>query len=328
VQLPISSGACHAAFHRRWGHLQDADVRALAWLLDSPDLLDPHAPQWEAKIATLADAAGPDAATWLEELDRDPAPLRAYLALRPFTRLGRYAEKLLAYYFLHQGVLVANGLQVRASKNDTIGEFDFLLRRGAELVHWEFAIKLYLLETSGSGAEADYFVGPNLADTLGLKMRKILGRQLELAQHPAAQSYLPQPVASSCALVKGWLFYHEDDVTSAQPSGVLPAHCRGFWCTLSEFGALAAERFMILPRLSWLAPMRAPVHDTVEHAALSKSLAAYFESNTMPVLIGMMQVSGEHAIEQARGFIVPDNWRSRAVERIRDMRRTAAIIRD
>ncbi len=29
-----------AAFHRRWGHLRRARVRALAWLLDSPDLLD------------------------------------------------------------------------------------------------------------------------------------------------------------------------------------------------------------------------------------------------------------------------------------------------
>ena len=29
------------SFHRKWGHLARPHVRALAWLLDSPDLLDP-----------------------------------------------------------------------------------------------------------------------------------------------------------------------------------------------------------------------------------------------------------------------------------------------
>ncbi|WP_308621444.1 hypothetical protein [Massilia sp. Se16.2.3] len=34
-------------FHRRWSHLRRARVRALAWLLDSPDLLDADAPHWQ-----------------------------------------------------------------------------------------------------------------------------------------------------------------------------------------------------------------------------------------------------------------------------------------
>ena len=40
-------------FERRWGHLRRARVRALAWLLDAPDLLDIHDPHWEGRIATL-----------------------------------------------------------------------------------------------------------------------------------------------------------------------------------------------------------------------------------------------------------------------------------
>ena len=33
-----------AGFERRWGHLRRPHVRALAWLLDAPDLLDPALP--------------------------------------------------------------------------------------------------------------------------------------------------------------------------------------------------------------------------------------------------------------------------------------------
>ena len=218
-------------FARRWNHLNDPLVRDLAWLLDSPDLLDPAARQWQGKIATLADHMSPALRDWLAELDRAPGAVHAYLNLETFTRLGRYAEKLLAFYFQHRGILFAHALQVRAGRNDTVGEFDFLLRQGDALLHWEFATKLYLLETGGIGHEADYFVGPNLADTLGAKMRKILDRQLLLAQHPAAQIHLPQAVAAAQALIKGWLFYHGQEPVRPEPLGLSVGHFRGFWMT-------------------------------------------------------------------------------------------------
>lgn len=308
-----------ARFHRRWQHLRDPDVRALAWLLDAPGLLDPAAPQWQGRIASLGPDAADNAAAWLAQLDRDPSHLRSWLAVQPFTRLGRYAEKLLAYYFAHQGTLVANGVQVRAGKNETIGEFDFLLREGEALVHWEFAIKLYLLEAGGAGAEADYFIGPNLADTLGQKMRKIFGRQLSLAEHPAAQEHLPQPIARAQALVKGWLFYHDDETLSPHPADVASGHCRGFWCTVSELERIDAERYMILPRLRWLAPARAQPDETIDRATLFEMLRAHFRQDSMPVLVALLRMEGEVAIERERGFIVPDDWSSRAGERVRRM---------
>lgn len=315
-----SSDNFQARFHRRWHHLHDPDVRALAWLLDAPGLLDPAAPQWRGRIASLGPQAADDAAAWLARLDRDPAPLRSWLAVQPFTRLGRYAEKLLAYYFQHQGTLVANGLQIRAGKNETIGEFDFLLREGDALVHVEFATKLYLLEAGGTGAEADYFVGPNLADTLGRKMRKIFERQLALAAHPAAQAYLPQPVARAQALVKGWLFYHRDEALSPHPADVVSGHCRGFWCALSELDRIDADRYMILPRLRWLAPARARLEDTIDRAALAEIVGGHFLRDSMPVLVALMGTDGDVAVECDRGFIVPDDWKSRAGERVRRMR--------
>lgn len=311
---------CQTRFHRRWGHLQDAHVRALAWLLDAPDLLDPDAAQWGGRIATL-DIDFNAAGAWLAALDHDPAPLYAYMSLASVSRLGRYAERLMAFYFQASGSLVAHGLQVRAAANDTVGEFDFLLRDGAALIHYEFATKFYLFDARSTPQAAEYFVGPNLADTLDAKMEKILNRQLALGQHRAAQACLPQPVARAQALVKGWLFYHHDPVTAQMSPGVSAAHCRGFWCSLAEFGerrygsATAGEGFLVLPRLAWLAPARCDARDMLDHDTMLQHLQAHFAEQTMPLMLAVMSGEGRQALEVARGFIVPDDWRERAHER-------------
>jgi hypothetical protein len=304
-------------FEQRWGHLNDIHVRSLAWLLDAPDLLDPQAPQWQGKIASLRGSLPHDINDWLQALDNDPAPLHRHLNVQVFTRLGRYAEKLLAYYFEACGILAAHGVQVRAGKNSTIGEFDFLLRDGDALLHWEFATKFYLLESSGAGEDADYFVGPNLADTLGAKMHKILERQLMLSQHPAAQVHLPLPVKQAQALVKGWLFYHQDDRADAAICGISADHCRGFWCALTETEQMTAERYAVLPRLHWLAPARLDLSQTMDKQALQEMLATHFVHDTMPVLVVLLDVRGGVALESSRGFIVPDDWRTRAGQRIK-----------
>lgn len=316
---PLTEGlptTCQQRFHLRWGHLRDPHVRALAWLLDSPDLLDPAAPQWSGQVASLMVPLPPATVAWLAALDDAPQALHDYLAIQPFTRLGRYAERLMAFYFTAQGILRAHGVQVRSAANETIGEFDFLLQQGAELLHWEFAIKLYLLEPTGAGQAADYFVGPNLADTLGNKMHKIFSRQLMLSQHPAAQSSLPQPVARAQALLKGWLFYHRHADEAFAAPGIAAGHCRGFWCELAEVGALDVQRALILPRLSWLAPARVAPQETLDRDALRDALAEHFAHDSMPLLVALLQDDGDAAIEIARGFIVPDDWRARAEHRM------------
>ncbi|NMM26243.1 MAG: DUF1853 family protein [Glaciimonas sp.] len=326
LNKPALPPTCQTDFHRRWGHLRDPHVRALAWLLTAPNLLDTQAEQWRGMIASLDGAMDQATFNWLAALDAAPTELHAFLDIRPSTRLGHYAEELLAFYFRRQGILFAHGLQVRASKGDTVGEFDFLLwhKTGpasayeSALLHWEFATKFYLLESSAAGAgskiTADYFVGPNLADTLGAKMRKILDRQLMLGQHPAAQIHLPQPVASDQALIKGWLFYHGDDALLPPAIGLSPAHCRGFWCSLTEFEAMPAERLAILPRLSWLAPARVSPFAALDKPQLQDALAAQFSHTTMPVLVALLQQHGDQncLLETSRGFIVPDDWRSKA----------------
>ncbi|MDB5748735.1 MAG: hypothetical protein JWP72_3583 [Massilia sp.] len=312
------------AFHRRWGHLRRARVRALAWLLDSPDLLDAAAPHWHGRIASI-EPITPEVERWLADLDHDPAPLDAALGPRVYTRLGLYAEKLMAFYYQQQGRLVAHGLQIRASRNDTVGEFDFLLDAGPDFVeHIEFATKFYLLQGGDPQFDTPQFdtlVGPNLADSLGAKMRKIFERQLELGTHPAAQVLLPRPVAAARALVKGWLFYPAGSWPAM--SGITAGHCRGFWCALAELDTLGADAFLILPKLQWLAPFRAAQATwLLNRAQLHAELEAQFETSPSPVLVAVVRVTPGLVEEVERGFIVPNDWRERAqAKRSADMGR-------
>jgi hypothetical protein len=290
-------------FERRWGHLRRARVRALAWLLDAPDLLDIHDPHWEGRIATVGPMT-PETESWLVGLDRDPSRLDA---------------ALMAFYFAEQGRLVAHGVQVRAGRDATIGEFDFLLDAGPDGVeHIEFATKFYLLQDEVHGdiaASFDSFVGPNLADSLGRKMRKVFDRQLQLGSHPAAQEFLPRPVVSAKALVKGWLFYPAGSYFAMD--GISAGHCRGFWCALSELGDMDADRFLILPRLQWLPPFRASSATwMLDRAQLMAELASHFETSGTPVLVASVRDDRSNGlgaiVETERRFIVPDDWRERA----------------
>jgi hypothetical protein len=301
-------GGYQALFESRWPHLTHPHVRALAWLLDAPDLLDPDAPHWHGRIASLG-AMPPATADWLAALERDPSPLQAALGDKHYSRLGLYAEKLLAFYFAEHGQLYAHGLQVRAGRTDTIGEFDFLLREGDQLVHIEFATKFYLLDN------ADGFnglIGPNLADTLGVKMRKIFDKQLSLSQHPAAQALVPQPIVRAQALVKGWLFYPG----SVPPMpGISQQHCHGFWMTQAQAAASLTEGdYAIMPRLQWLAPLKLAAGEGLSRAALLEAL----REQTAPVMIAALEKNGEWLVEQSRGFVVPDGWREQAAQRRQD----------
>lgn len=321
--MDADASAYQQRFHLRWEGLRDPHVRALAWLLDAPDLLDPNAPRWQGKIARLPEGASDEVRDWLMTLNAEPDSLLAKLDLNPFLRLGRYAEKLLAAYFAHRKQLVAHGLQVRAGKEETVGEFDFLLSDGLSLLHWEFATKFYLLCSSDPAwarvQTADYFVGPNLADTLGAKMRKILDRQLSLGQHPAAQALLPQPIDQAQALLRGWLFYRRGEEIPVQALGITENHCRGWWCTLAELETHLSEVCVILPRLAWLAPAQMEDAAVSSRAKLQTQLETQFQKDAMPVMVASLRRSGDVWLETDRGFIVPDDWQGRADMKLRGL---------
>lgn len=309
MQLKAASFQKH--FHERWSHLNDAHVRALAWLLDSPDLLDPFSPHWEGKIATL----GPldqEVQNWLIKLDAEPEALHAHLQSHTHTRLGHYAEKLLTFYFIYQGKLLFSNLQIRTEKKHTIGEFDFLLRQEDHIVHWEFASKFYLLECANRAADVDNFVGPNLADSLGAKIHKILNQQLLLSKHPSVQNFVSQPITQAKALIKGWLFYPKFMSFRGDLLGLSPHHCKGFWCSFSELEITEDVYYIVLSKLNWLAPLKTSLQRCLNGEEIQKKMEAYFATDTRPVLIALMVKNGEHAVEVDRGFIVPEDWKAAA----------------
>ncbi len=341
-KVPPEQGEFQRQFHQRWSVLRDPHVRALAWLLDAPDLLDAKAICWEVHVVQL-ERVDEALTSWLLQLDAAPQALHSAVNKQASTRLGRYAEKLLSFYLQHTNRLVAHNVQIHTAWNQTVGEFDFLLRDAVDsekILHWEFATKFYLLAFTDKGASTeamDAFVGPNLADSLAAKLQKIMKQQLMLSSHPAAQGLLWKVYAAQ-ALVKGWVFYPDAVFSSgaapATISGISVNHCRGFWRSLSDLMAQSEQpdsdhedhdvpsvHYVIMSRLSWLAPLRCERQQTLSLLELCEALAQHFSTHSEPVLIAVCTEEpltnandSQEAImlERQRGFIVPDDWWGRA----------------
>ncbi|WP_323120744.1 DUF1853 family protein [Burkholderia alba] len=309
-----------AAASEVWRTLCDPAVRDLGWLLSSADLLagSPGAPlarPW---------AASAEAAEWLAELDRRPEPLRRMLAHANPTRLGRYAEYLLRYFATHAPALrlVAANLPLR-SQGRTLGECDFLIEtEQGERLHWELAVKCYLCAATSGAAVLGDFVGPTLVDRFDLKRIRLVEHQLRLTEREAFASLgHPGPWVAQM-FVKGWLFYVTGDgVAIDDPPELNATHPRGFWVTHTAWPAMAdaqaaGTRWIVLPRLAWLAPRR-----VAEEAAASGpfaplsagELAERVKGHPGPSLVAALTRQADGAwLETSRGFIVPDLWPERA----------------
>lgn len=264
---------------------EDAAVRDLAWLLFAPDLL--RASHAGAELANpFESAAERDATlTWLDALDRDPAPLHAQSRNPKLTRLGFYAESLLEYFLTHgpAAELVAANVPLRRQRR-TIGECDFLLQtaRGARL-HWELAVKFYLHIGDGSSGPtrlSDY-VGPNLQDRFDLKHARLLTHQLALSSRAEFASLGFEGPWQAQLYIKGRLFYHSGDVTPAPEVG--EAHLRGWWSTASEWrAARAAEQ--AAPGRDGRAPHAAALEPASDAAGLALARAGAGGTSGIPVV--------------------------------------------
>jgi len=295
--------------------LRDAAVRDIAWLLFSPHLLRAQPPH--GVLATpfeLPDEAAA-ALDWLDAQDADPADLHRHIAAARITRLGRYAECLLAWFLKHGPAarLIAANVPLRRA-GVTLGECDFLVEtsKGRRL-HWELAVKCYLHAGEGRGELADY-VGPNLQDRFDLKLAHLLGHQLPLSAREEFASLGHRGPWDTQMFVKGWLFYRHG-TSERDPAAIDPAHARGWWATRAEWPSFAhdyADAWVLLPRLEWLAPRlhdAAPVSNFVSVDALAQQVAHH----TGPTMVAaFVQNADGRWAERSRGFIVPDDWPERA----------------
>lgn len=304
-------------FHQEWSHLKDPHVRSLAWLLFSPDLLEEHSPVWHHHIKSFhfSSEKKESIKQWLIQLDDSSIALHEAVAVHQFLRLGHYAENLLAFYFKHEGLLYAHGLQVHDEKLGTVGEFDFLLFDKDGLSHLEFATKFYLFHSSKkehSQPTALNFLGPNLNDSLGNKMQKILQQQLALSRHRAAHGLFNERVVETKALIKGWFFYRAQTQFPLNIDGITEKHCKGYWWTLEEIEHLAISYVIKLDRLDWLAPAQISLEKGMSKATMLGVLERHFSLDSSPVLIAILKKNGDVLQEFCRGFVVSNDWESKA----------------
>ena len=297
--------------------LRDPAVRDLAWVMGSPGLLDATYPEYQGQVVddawcnTQLERYKP----WLAELDLLPAALHDFIAARPTRRLGHYFETLISYWLHHlpEMQIIATNLQVQHEQR-TLGEYDFLFRdKNNGVTHWEAAIKFYLQQEPQ--AEQRAFIGPGTRDRLDLKMNRVFQHQLVLGHTPSGQLGLPAGIKleQTQAFIKGYLFYHASAFSNMNIPGVSAAHLSGWWIrhTLEKLPQTSADsRWIIMPRLRWLAPVRLENDtDLMTTVTLDVMLDAHFKLSQNAVLVFEMgrTAAGEWR-EQSRGFVVCRSW--------------------
>ncbi|HEV3428908.1 MAG TPA: DUF1853 family protein [Paraburkholderia sp.] len=330
----------------------DPAVRDLVWLLSSADLLRAQAHMPLAQPWPDDEAMG-RALAWLARLDLDPSSLHAALDGARITRLGRYAETLLAWYLGNgpEPRLVAANVPLRG-EGRTLGECDFLVETPAgQRLHWELAVKCFLhAGTAGeSGSRLADYVGPNLRDRLDLKFAHLRDHQLRLSERPEFASLGFEGPWRAQMFIKGWLFYRADEQVADAPE-LAREHNRGWWVTHADSMAFAqktaAGGWSVLPRLAWLAPrhltsssdiasniatnsqVSEPNADGCDAAARSSrralekvdaptdpaTLFANLARPHEPTMVAAFIDDGAGGyVERSRGFIVPDDWPARAL---------------
>jgi hypothetical protein len=303
----------------QWDALREPAVRDLAWLLFSADLLRAQPPA--GMLASAFETADELAATldWLLALDADPGELQRDLEAARVTRLGRYAECLLAWFLQHGPTarLIAANVPLRRA-GLTLGECDFLVQTQAgRRLHWELAVKCYLHAGDGRAQLADY-VGPNLQDRFDLKLAHVLDHQLPLSARVEFATLGHVGPWEQQMFIKGWLFYPHGEATS-DPAEIDPAHARGWWATRTDwpvFAAGHAQAWRVLPRLEWLAPRRhEPGVAEVEGIAFvdADTLSERVAHQNGPTMVAAFYLDDEGRwVERSRGFIVPDTWPEKA----------------
>jgi hypothetical protein len=329
---------------QQWLHqFNHPAVRDLAWILSAPPLLS--CDRFGEQLATVGgDAIEQDRiGSWLAMLDKQPEPLLAQLRAAPQRRLGLYAEQLLHFYLVNTpGQRVIDANRPLTIDRRTVGEFDYLLQTAdGRYRHWEFAVKCYLLaeylpepsrESVGTAANSlARCVGPSLRDRLDHKVRRLLDHQLPLSRRPEFREHYPQQDWFAQILMPGWLFhpYQADSLLSiatnstAEPgpeAGLNPGHLRGWWQTCDAWKArrddAGVDAWTLLPRLSWMAPIRLAADHLDDPARLDAWLASWLdrriEGGLEPVLIAGLRATANGFEEVTRGFLVDQDWPARA----------------
>ncbi|MDO5068679.1 MAG: DUF1853 family protein [Neisseria zoodegmatis] len=256
-----------------WWRLIDPHVRDLAAILTAP-------PLWQTGCELpVTELLGDTGFRYLLDLNDHPQQLHEMVKHnQPFAnRLGFYAEHLLAFWLetASHASLLGRNVVLKNAAGQTSGAADFIATLNGQPYHIELTCKFYGCR-SGRPSE---MVGLDAQDTLQHKAAK-LPQQLRLLEQEEGRKTLqtlklaPQEV-HPVSIVRGVGF-------SAQPQAGREAPLNPYgWHGVyiedwSEYDFLRnahtsfadglERRYAHLPRLSWLAPARVRLEDTLDAA--------------------------------------------------------------
>jgi len=291
--------------------LRHPAVRDLAWVLLSAPLLGDAPCRQRHPLAGSAWADEPERlAAWLHALDRDPAPLLAWLTRLASRRLGLYYEHLWQFALQQApGIeLLAANLAIREGGR-TLGELDILLRDREGDHHLELAIKLYLGPQAGDGQDPAQWLGPGCHDRLGLKLAHLAGHQLPISAQPHSREALHGlgiEHAQAHLWLGGYLFYSWPG-HAEPPAGAHPRHLRGRWLHRRDW-PLCAGRWQPLARHSWLAPARVEAGSCWAPGQFEHWLQGLDEVAPAQLLVRLEEDEDGAWQEVERVFLVADRW--------------------
>ena len=283
-------------------------VRDLAWALSSPPLLQRSDSHVHWPECDWFEQIGAQYVEVLDELDKDPRPLRETVDARKDRRLGNYFESLWRFWLNsnQRYHLVFANLALH-SASGTIGEFDFLVadQQTGKILHWEIAVKFYL-GLSDTSQPANW-IGPGQRDRLDIKTRRLRDHQGRLSRHPLAiQKFerLGIRIDETWLILKGRLFYPRHGQTNA-PHGAYPGHLRGFWIDRASLSSLQPSLWLPLERHQWLSPL---VNTDPAICLDNSALIEKWQNGPAPYPLCVARLTA--GTEMERGFIVADDWSS------------------
>lgn len=153
--------------------------------------------------------------------------------------------------------LLETNLQIQESRQNTVGELDYLLRdlNSGGLVHLELAVKFYLAVNRGGGM---VFPGPDARDNYHRKLARLRERQLVLTRK--CRDLLPEKYRGeeieAKQLIYGCLFDYINAREPAVADFISPNCRRGKWLYQSELtdDFLKGRKMSEVPKPLWPVP--------------------------------------------------------------------------
>ena len=277
-----------------YSHYKDPQVRALVWSLISPGLVT-ESGEYPANVSQhWCQQIYKTIQPFLEQLDKDPAPLTQWLEAHQSWRLGIRFEAYWTFILeqlQNQSEIIRyiSHIQIRDHIKQTKGEMDFVYQKTVaqkeqqhclqeqhgsqeqkQLNHLEIAVKFYLLKPDEFGFER--LIGPNGCDWYERKLEHLFKKQLPLSDTKDARDKLAELFSLSAkkdtgqiacrhqGIIKGMIFFPVtgEGVFNENETRRINASClTGTWGTIDNWYLSdpgELGRWVMLDKLNWLVP--------------------------------------------------------------------------